>query len=62
MQAGTKKVLEPLQLEVQVTVSLPVWVVGTESGPLQGQQALVTTEHFIQFLPLFFKYYNVIFI
>jgi hypothetical protein len=42
---GTQwKVSGPLELELQAAVSCPVWVLGTESGPLQEQSVLLTTE------------------
>lgn len=35
-----KKILDPLELELQVIVSIPTWVLGTELHLLEGQHLL----------------------
>ena len=41
---GQKKGLDPMELEIQVIVSYSLWVPETNSGPLEEQQELLTTE------------------
>lgn len=41
---GLKKVLDPLELKLCVVVNHPIWVIGTELGLLEEQQALLTAE------------------
>lgn len=36
---------ETLKIELQVTVSLLMWVLGLNTGPLEEQNTLLTTEH-----------------
>jgi hypothetical protein len=38
----------PLELELELVVSLLVWVLGTKLGPLQEQQMFLTTEQPLQ--------------
>jgi hypothetical protein len=45
---GQKRASDPLELELQVDVSCPMWVLGTNSGPLKEQQALPTAEPSLQ--------------
>lgn len=37
---GGRKVLNPLELVLQGTVSYPSWVLGTDQGPVEGQGVL----------------------
>ena len=41
---GQKRVLEPLELELQAVVRPLTVMLGTISGPLEGQEAFLTTE------------------
>ena len=41
-----KKALEPLELELQITMSLLVWVLGTEPGSSKKKQQLLLMSHF----------------
>lgn len=53
------EVLHPLELELQAVESHPMWVLGTNLGPLQERYAFLTTEPFepsLQPLSLAFAY------
>lgn len=50
----TSMVLDPMELGLQAVVNCFTWVLGTNSGPLQKQQSLLTTEHSLQPTPLGF--------
>lgn len=43
---GQKRVADPLELELQMTVNSPLWGWKPNSDPLQQQQELLTTEPF----------------
>ncbi|KAL6076796.1 hypothetical protein STEG23_002060, partial [Scotinomys teguina] len=39
---------DPIKQELQVIVSSPTWMLGTEPGPLEEQQVLFTSEPLLQ--------------
>lgn len=43
-----------MELGLQAVVNYVTWVLGTNSGPLQKQQSLLTTERSLQPTPLVF--------
>ena len=43
-----KRVLDALEKELHVVVSCPLWVLGTNLGPLEEQQVLLTAEPSLQ--------------
>lgn len=45
---GQKRALESLELELQEVVSCPTWVLGLNTGPLEQQQEVLTTESSLQ--------------
>lgn len=51
---GQKKWLDPLELEIQVIVSYPMWVPETNSAWLEEQQELLTVEPALQPLDTLF--------
>lgn len=54
LPAEAKRVLYPMELGLQAVVNYLTRVLGTNSGPLQKQQSLSTTEHSLQPTPLVF--------
>lgn len=54
LPAEAKWVLDPMELGLEAVVNYLTWVLGTNSGPLQIQQSLLTTEHSLQPTPLVF--------
>lgn len=41
---GQKLVLDCLEVEMQIVVRLVVWVLVTETGPLQAEQLIITAK------------------
>lgn len=54
LSAEAKRVLDFMELGLQAVVNYLTRVLGTNSGPLQKQQSLLTTEHSFQPTPLVF--------
>lgn len=50
-----RRVLGPLELELQAVVSKQIRLLGTELWPLELQQVLLTAEPSLQLLHLIFK-------
>ena len=48
-----------MELGLEAVVNYLTWVLGINSGPLQKQQSLLTTEHSLQPTPLVFLFETV---